>query len=533
MDDMTPEQWRDKLIAELNRRRVEIDKKRKYYDGEHLLPLAPDASTDEYKRLAVLGQANMCASVVDSVVEGLVIDGINMRPGRPDQGQDGDLGLEVWLDYLQPNRIDAQMPVVFEEALKVGRSFVLVWPVGAGEDRRVSVTAEDPAECIVWYAAGNRTERVAGLKVYREDDGTEYCTMWTADTVHFWRSERRGPSTTVVAQNPRTPVATSSWEPWEGPAGDGPEAVNPMGVVPIVEYRSRPKLDGTPQPELSRSVLIQQDRLNYRLFNSVVVGEYQSYPQRVAIGIEIDTDEDGNPVNPLKAGPERVWTLQPSEDGGTPTVTQLSAADLTQHIKVVEHEIKLMASISKTPLYSLAGDLVNVGADTVTALNEARIYKIKRHQLEFGESTEEVARLTLIASGNDDLAEMALTAEVTWANPELLSLAQRADAALKLSSIGYPFEAIAQVMGETKTRIAELKQMTASARLLSAIGDAQSGRQTAALDPDEMKKRVDSMGALIRAGVKPESAAEQVGLDGIEFVPGAQPVTFRVDGDAG
>lgn len=527
MDDLTAEQWRDKLISQLNLRRVEIDKRRKYYDGEHLLPLAPDSSTDEYKRLAVLGQANMCASVVDSVVEGLVVDGINMRPGQA-AGQQGDLGLQVWLDYLQPNKIDAQLPVVFEEALKVGRSFMLVWPQGTGEDRTVSVTAEDPAECIVWYKAGNRRERVAGLKVFREDDGTEYCTLWLPDTVHFWMSERSGPATSIVKPNPRTPVATHSWEPWEGPGGDGPEVENPMGVVPLVEYRSRPKLNGDPQPELSRSVLIQQDRLNYRLFNSVVVGEYQSYPQRVAIGIEIDTDDEGNPVNPLRAGPERVWTLQPSEEGGTPQVTQLAAADLSQHIRVVEHEIKLMASISKTPLYSLAGDLVNVGADTVTALNEARIYKIKRHQLEFGEATEEVAYLTLIASGNDELAEMALTAEVTWANPELLSLAQRADAALKLSSIGYPFEAVAQVMGETKTRIAELQAMTASARLISAIG--QAGQ---APDPEQLRQRLESYKMLVEAGASPASARVVAGLDEIDFVVQPQPVTIRTDGDSG
>lgn len=521
MDDMTPEQWRDKLIAELNKRRVEIDKKRKYYDGEHLLPLAPDSSTDEYKRLAVLGQANMCASVVDSVVEGLVIDGINMRPGQTD-GQ-SDLGLEVWLDYLQPNKIDAQLPVVFEEALKVGRAFMLVWPIGAVDARQVSVTAEDPAECIVWYRAGNRSERVAGLKVYRENDGTEYCTLWLPDTVHFWRSKGRASVTTTP--NPRSPVAALFWDPWDGPGGDGPEVDNPMRVVPLVEYRSRPKLDGTPQPELSRSVLIQQDRLNYRLFNSVVVGEYQSYPQRVALNIEIPTDDDGNPVNPLKAGPERVWTLNAAEDSTqAPQVTQLSAADLTQHIKVVEHEIKLMASISKTPLYSLAGDLVNVGADTVTALNEARIYKIKRHQLEFGEATEEVARLTLIASGNDELADMALTAEVTWANPELLSLAQRADAALKLSSIGYPFEAVAQVMGETKTRIAELRAMTASARLISAIG--QAGQ---APDPAVLRQRLESYKMLVEAGATPASARVAAGLDDIEF--GVSPAVTV--GDAG
>lgn len=536
--DMTPDEWRDKLISALNNRRREIDKRRKYYDGEHLLPLAPDDASDEYKRLAVLGQANMCASVVDSVVEGLVVDGINMRPGKAD-AEAGDIGLDVWLDYLQPNHIDAQLPMVFEEALKVGSCPVLVWPIGSGADRRVSITAEDPAECIVWYDAGQRRDRIAGLKVFRDDDRVEYCTLWLRDTgeLYYWRSKGRAAQTTTPS---RQPVATQFWEPWNGPdgldvdQGGGPVRTNPMGkVVPLVEYRSRPKLDGTPQPELSHSVIIQQDRLNYRLFNSIVVGEHQSYPQRVAIGIQVDTDADGNPINPLKSGPERVWTLQAADGESTPTVTQLSAADLTQHIRVVEHEVKLMASISKTPLYSLAGDLVNVGADTVTALNEARIYKIKRHQLEFGESTEEVVQLALLAADRDDLAEQALTAEVTWANPELLSLAQRADAAQKLSSIGYPFEAIAQIMGETKTRIAELQSMSASARLLGAIGEAQASRSTAALDPDEMKKRVDSMGALIRAGVKPESAADQVGLSGVEFVPGAMPVTIRTDGDAG
>ena len=44
-----------------------------------------------------------------------------------------------------------------------------------------------------------------------------------------------------------------------------------------------------------------------------------------------------------------------------------------------------------------------------------------------------------------------------------------------------------------------------------------------------MKAKADAMGVLIRAGVSPESAAQQVGL-GVEFT-GAVPVSLRLPED--
>lgn len=512
MDDMTPEQWRDKLITELNSRRIDIRKLRQYYDGDHVLPSTADTTTDEYKRLAVLGQANLCANVVDAVTDRLEVTGINIA-GEGDI----DAGLEVWRDNLQPNRIDAEMPTVFEESVKVGRSFMLVWPMA---DAPPSVTPEDPAECIVAYVAGSRRERVAGLKVYRDDEGTEFATLWLAETVHFWQSKGR-----AARGTPKTSaVSAYLWLPWDGPAGQGSEQPNPMGKVPLVEFRSKPKIDGCPQPELSKPVRITQDRINFRLFNSIVVGEYQSFPQRVAIGIEIPTNAAGEETNPLKAGPERVWTLNKDPDSDqAPQVLQLDAADLAQHIAVVQSEVKMLAAQSKTPLYQLAGDLINVSADTISALEVGLVKKVKRHQKEFGECIEEVVQLVLVAANRPDLAELALHAEVTWADPELVTLAQRADAATKLNSLDYPFEAIARIMGETKVGIAQLQSQRASSRLLGAI-QAQQG----AMDPEEMKKRVDTMGVLIRAGVKPESAAAKVGLDDVEFIEGATSTSIVV-----
>ena len=41
------------------------------------------------------------------------------------------------------------------------------------------------------------------------------------------------------------------------------------------------------------------------------------------------------------------------------------------------------------------------------------------------------------------------------------------------------------------------------------------------------KARADALGALIRAGVDPDSAAERVGMQGIKFT-GAVPVALRM-----
>lgn len=45
-------------------------------------------------------------------------------------------------------------------------------------------------------------------------------------------------------------------------------------------------------------------------------------------------------------------------------------------------------------------------------------------------------------------------------------------------------------------------------------------------DARELKEKADAMGVMIRAGVKPEVAAQQVGLSGLEFLDG-KPITLK------
>lgn len=500
--ELTPEQWRDKLASRLASRRKVHRKYRDRYDGIHPLPVAPNKD-ENFRRLVALSDANMCANIIDAVTERLTVLGVSLNDG------DTEASAAAWRQLWKEPGLEVEVPLIIEEAVKATRSFALVWPTDDG----VEVTAEDPDEVIVAYAAGSRRHREAALKMWN-DAGTEYAWLTLPETLHYWQRSKGG-----------------KWEPWDGPDGAADE--NPLGAVPFVEFRSRPKLNGDPVPELSRGVLRSQDRLNKRLFDSVIMGEHQAFPQRVAIGIEIKTDAEGNPVNPLKSGPERVWALQkdPDDPNGSAQVFQLDAADLRQHIDVVEFDIRMLATQSKTPLYELAGQLVNVAGDTVAALNVGHVKKVMRHQRAFGLDIVELFRLIADARDDVELGDMSAV-EVRWADPELRTLSEKADAATKLSSVGYPFQAVAETMGESDARIEELLAMREAEQLRNFAGLIPHPTDPAQGPPvmpvEEITKRTTALGTLIRAGVDPESAADQVGLS-VDFIEGAVSTSVRLD----
>lgn len=45
-------------------------------------------------------------------------------------------------------------------------------------------------------------------------------------------------------------------------------------------------------------------------------------------------------------------------------------------------------------------------------------------------------------------------------------------------------------------------------------------------EADQIKAKADAMGVLIRAGVDPDDAAEQVGLPGVKFRDGVMPASL-------
>ncbi len=448
MIDRTPEQWRDILLVQLASRRSGHDRLRNYYSGAQPLPTAPSTATDTYRRLAELGVTNMCGLVVDTVNE-------RLRPVGVRLSADADADLVIWREIWQANNLDADWSIAQEEALKIGRCPVLVWPDDENPDH-INVTVEDADEVIVAYAPGTRRRRVAAMKTY-SDGEIEYATVWLPSFVQsWWRYQKSSPKSPVLSSDgstirmlhvPKTYTVRNLWE--DDPTLTG---TNPLGRIPVVELLSKPSVKGVPAPELSTAVLHLQNRINKTMFDAVVSSEFGSFPLRYTIGIELQRNPDGTPINPLVIGPNRVAALV-AQDGQTGTIGQLEPFPLADLLNLADASIKHLASISQTPVYYLLSGLSNVGADSIRAAETGHVAKIINHQTIFGEAAGEIFRLALLARGmGSPPPDIALQ----WAAPETRSPAELADAAIKLAQAGYPFMAIARYMGETPSEIERL-----------------------------------------------------------------------------
>ena len=155
---------------------------RRYYQGV-TCPTAPDRTTEAYKRLAELGVTNMCGLIVDTVVERLQPKGVRLSATA-------DADLDVWRTVWQANNLDAEIPVGFEEALKVGRCPMLVWPVLDESGQPVEDGCRGRSKTRTRRSSPTRRgrrDRLAALKVYGDpDDGAEYATVWTSTEVESW-----------------------------------------------------------------------------------------------------------------------------------------------------------------------------------------------------------------------------------------------------------------------------------------------------------------------------------------------------------
>jgi hypothetical protein len=123
-----------------------------------------------------------------------------------------------------------------------------------------------------------------------------------------------------------------------------------------------------------------------------------------------------------------------------------------------------------------------------------------------------------------------------WRNPRFLSRSAEADAGVKqlsavpwlaeteigLELLGLTREQRAQALGELQ----RTRSATMLTQLTAASTAGQSG-ETPAVEAAALKSKADALGSLIRSGVDPESAAQQVGLSGVEFT-GAMPVSLRL-----
>jgi hypothetical protein len=444
----------NRIYMRLNSRRPKVEEYEKYYGGDQPLTFA----TDEWKAANAARYSdfsdNWCGTVVNAEAE-------RLKPiGLTNLGKKS--GSRLW-DQLQMNEFDAQFSQGAVTALTTGRAFVIVWDDGKGESL---VTFEHPSNVEIEYDWENPRLRKAALKTW-VDESTEYATLYTADQLFKWKRDRAADPNerdSQAVQGGTDAVVDGGWEPR---FDDDSEWIitNPLGVVPVVEISNRPTLKGDPISEIS-GVVPMQNAINLLWAYLFLAADYASMDARVMLATSPPKipilDKDGKvigdrPVEMKDLREKRLITLT----GDNARIDSWKAAQLDIFTGTIEVAVGHIAAQTRTPPHYLVSNkgLSNLSGDALVAAEIGLVQKSNEFITFTDPQLREVIRLVALVKDEKKLADKARLAGITWQDREKRSESQLADALLKKSQMGYPFEYLLEEAGKSPTEIERIMAM--------------------------------------------------------------------------
>lgn len=364
-----------------------------YYRGEQPLAfLAPEARTALGHRFGRMA-SNIPRLAVTALSERLRVSGF----------QTNDDDEKVWDDWTR-NDLDQLSGVAHREALATTKSFAIVWADSFG---RPQVTIESARQVTVLRDPATR-EVLAAVKRWETAKTTEV-VLYTPDAITHMRAQAVGATTAGFSTIEVIP--------------------NPLGVVPVVPFVNGDRLLDDGVSELDDLIPLV-DALNKTLADMMVSSEYVGRPRRWATGLELEEDEDGNPINPIPESNRAMVSESPETKFG-----QLEAADLGSYEASVRILLGQIMAVSALPSHYIGITSNNpASADSLRASEASLTARAEARQSQFGRSWEWVARLMIAVRTGKPIDR--IEARVQWANAATRSVAQEADAAVKLVQAG-------------------------------------------------------------------------------------------------
>lgn len=437
--DLTPVEWLARLGPKLVDRQPRIAYWRRYYEGDQDLPAGPNQHREAYRRFQRLARTNLCLLCVESMVHRMQVTGY--RDGSSERTQDS----AVWALW-QAAKLDARQFTIWRKALSRSAAYVIVG-VDPKNPNKPRVTIEGPENVIVECDPADATRRLAALRLWHDSIAKRWmATLYLPGRRYHWQTIAEHKS--VSSETGRLTFTEKSWELRSDPARSLPD-------VPVFEFAFA---DEGEDPRAAFDVGIDvQNRLNLTLLNRLSAERFAAFRQRYLMNYEVVIDEvTGLPIAPFNPGADQLFVVPPPEPGQPESkFGDLAQTDTSQMLRGVESDMRAFAAVTLTPVYYLPGDLINIGADSVAALDAGHVAKIKQLIAHFGEQLEEVLQaMALVAGVERDLS----SSELVWARPENFNPAQVADYASKLHAAGFPLPMIAEEIGWSPQRVAELRE---------------------------------------------------------------------------
>lgn len=445
----TPDWWMVQLRHRLHARRPKLDEWWRWYKGPHPLPPGPEKESQAYLDFQRKAETNLLGAVVRSTVNRLSVIGITDEAGQMDEA--------AWR-WWQQNRMDARQRQVFRTALALSESYLIVGPDPRSPGRSL-VTPHHPRDTIVDHDPQTGVRRASLHMWWDRVEQTRNTMVYVGDDIRVLYTQREGRSV-----EPSDPVE------------------HRLGSNPVVPFSCRPELDAEPEPEFAPGIVIQ-DRINLGMLNRMTTSRHTAFRQKFVTGHKfarrrrfgidpvsgLEVELPSEVEQPFKFGPGNMLV----SEGENTRFGEFAQSDMTGFLRTHEADILDLFVATDTPAYYRLMQLINIGADTVQALDINHLAKVREHQGNFGESVEQVVELMARAVGDDREFDQH---EVRWMDPRNLNPAIVADAATKKHSLGYPLEILAEDLGESPQRIKRIVSAAAAETMLQA-GAEQAARQ--------------------------------------------------------
>ena len=463
------------LSSRLQTGQVDLTKWDNYYRGkqalEFLHPLIKQEVGDRLQNLLI----NFPRLTLNSLEERLDVDGFRIAGASTPDAR----AWKIWQD----NDFDLASGRCYLRSLRHGRAFVSGWAGTAGGSARLRV--ESAKEMVVDIEPGSGAVRVA-LKSWK-DGSTEYATLYLPDRiVKYWRG----------GDAPKRGDGKSDWVIRADGVVD-----NPLGIVPIVPFFNSYD-DDMPNGESELTDVVHiADAINKLATDMMTTSEFHAMPRRWATGIEIPKGPEGRRLEAeVKAYWDKAVAGKTWLAGKDVAFGQFAAADLQNFVHAISMLSTQLAALAGLPPHYVGISHNNpASADAIRSAEASLVKRAQRKQRTFGEAWEDVMLLAFaVQDGSvpDDMGGI----ETVWKSAETPTVAQKADAAVKLHGEG---------IITTEQAQEDLGYSTEQRRIMRDAGNAALALQATA----EVRERVAQAVAMMETlGVDAKVAFAAVGL---------------------
>lgn len=399
--------------------------------GRQELPVIPDTATAEYRELQRKAITPWLGLVVQSLSQALIVDGYRSAGAGEDNA--------LWSAW-QANNMDAKQVGVYEATFTTGISYVAVLPTPA------------PAGLPEWRPYSSSV--MTGFFESPYDDWPTYAVA--AEPEPAWRQSQNEPARWRLALFDDAAVHLLHLTEGSGPVLQESRP-HRMGVCPVVAFTNRQTLAGRAIGEVEPHVAVAS-RIDQDVFDRLVVQRFGAWAVRTASGLvePIEPEDQAKQERMLRIGDVLASDSPDTRFGSLPP------SPMDGHLRAAMEDIRTLAAVAQVPPTHLTGELSNISAEALAAIESGYNRKISNRKSLFGEAHERCFALTAQILG----IEPDPAAEVRWADLESRSLAQMADAYGKIAQmLKMPVEVLWEKLGFLSD------QELAEARRLRQQGD--------------------------------------------------------------